>query len=398
MPTMSTDDPIPAAVSAASLAADLPVLTGDRVVLRAWREDDREYLEFDESARTYVGPSLPATDPDGYAAWLAEQSAELADRSALSWCIAGAQTDRPLGWICLLGINQKYQYGSAEVAYWVLPESRGNGALEQALSLVRDYALGDAQLGLHRLWARTDHRNVASQAVLAKAGYVWCGTERRAMVYEPGAAEYDVIRFELLAAGTHATLQRRPYRHVPDLTDGKVRLRPWRHADARRVMEACSDPETQQWLPLPDPYSLVDAESYISDCQQADPARRWAFCLADAETDECLGSLDVHMDRRGDAVATGEVGYWMHPEGRGRGLMTAAVQLVQVYALTPTEDGGGGLERMSLLAADPNSASRRVATNAGFREVGRDRSVVRTGDGRVVDHVRYDVLAHEVAR
>lgn len=188
----------------------------------------------------------------------------------------------------------------------------------------------------------------------------------------------------------------RPHLSLPTLTEGPVRLRPWRHADAQRVTEACSDPETQQWLPLPEPYTMVDAESYISDCQRADPDQRWAFCLADAGTDECVGAVDVRMDRRADVVASGEVGYWMHPQGRGRGLMTAAVRLVRDYAFTPTQDGGGGLERLSLLAADPNSASRRVATNAGFREVGRDRSMVRLGDGRVVDHVRYDLLAHEV--
>lgn len=186
-----------------------------------------------------------------------------------------------------------------------------------------------------------------------------------------------------------------PGASLPVLTADRVVLRPWRRADAPRVVEACSDPEAQAWLPLPDPYTLPDAQAYISDCQQAHLAHRWAFCLGDAQTDECLGSVDVHIDRRGDMVATGEVGYWMHPEGRGRGLMTAAVQLVQNYAFTPAEDGGGGLERMSLLAADPNVASRRVATSAGFREVGRDRSVVRLRDGSVVDHVRYDLLAHE---
>ncbi|MGC0272098.1 GNAT family N-acetyltransferase [Pseudactinotalea sp. Z1739] len=383
---------------AISEPSDVPVLSGDRVVLRAWRAQDREHLTFDEPVKAFVGPSLPGTDADGYAAWLALQDQEWADRRALSWCIAEAGTGLPLGWICLLGINQPYQHGSAEVAYWVLPESRGKGALGQALRLVRDYAFGAAELGLHRLWAMTDHRNLASQAVLRKAGYVWCGTERRAMVYEPGGGQYDMVRFELLADGAGVPLQGRPYRHVPTLAGSGIRLRPWRHADAGRVVEACTDPETQFWLPLPDPYTVVDAETYISDCQQAEPDTRWAFCVADADGDECIGALDVRMETHADTVRTGAVGYWMHPRARGRGAMTAALRLVIRYAFTPTRDGGGGLDRLSLLAADPNAASRRVATNAGMREVGRDRSVVRLRDDRVVDHVRYDLLAHEVRR
>src|SRR5699024_7600402 len=129
-----------------------------------------------------------------------------------------------------------------------------------------------------------------------------------ALVYQPGGRQYDLVRFELLAAGTEALLQGRRDRQVPTLQEGPIRLRRWRHSDAARVVQACSDSETQLWLPLPGPYTLPDAESYISEAQQAEPDHRWAFCVADAGSDECLGALDVSMDRRGDAVPGGEVG------------------------------------------------------------------------------------------
>lgn len=373
---------------------ELPTLPGERVVLRAWRPEDRAHLDFDEPTRMCVGPSLPATDPDGFATWLARQRTALTERTALAWCIADPSTDQPWGWIALVEMNENYQYGSAEVAYWVLEGARGQGALSEALRLVRAFAFADEELQLHRLFAITDHRNVASQAVLRKAGFVWCGTERRAMVYTPGGPQYDVVRFELLAPSEWGAAQG-PHRHVPNLTDGVIRLRPWRHADAERVRQACTDAESRRWLPLPDPYALADAEAYISLCQQMPTERALPWCVADAETDECLGSVDVRLDPRADAVVSGEVGYWTHPEGRGRGVMTAALRLVQQFCFTPKDQGGGGLERLSLLAADPNAASRRVATKAGFQEVGRDRAVVRLRDGQVVDHVRYDLLARE---
>lgn len=372
--------------------ATLPRLTGDRTRLRAWRAEDRTFLDFDDAARTFIGPSLPRTDAQGFERWLQSQQRDLVERRALAWCIADPATDEPWGWISLLEMNASYQYGTAEVAYWVLSGARGKGALSEALKLVGEYAFADEDLDLHRLYAITDHRNAASQGVLRKAGYVWCGTERRAMVYEPGGPEYDLVRFELIAAGERGSPEL-PHRHVPNMTDGVIRLRPWRHADAERVAQACADDVSQHWLgQLPSPYTLTDAESYITSCLQTPIERGLPWCVADAQTDECLASIDL---RHLPTLMGVEAGYWTHPEARGKGVMTRAMNLALRHAFTPVEANGAGVHRVQLRAAQGNAASQRVARRTGFTEVGRDRQGLALSDGTTTDAIRFDLLAHE---
>jgi RimJ/RimL family protein N-acetyltransferase len=50
---------------------------------------------------------------------------------------------------------------------------------------------------------------------------------------------------------------------------------------------------------------------------------------------------------------------------------------------------------VSLDAADGNLGSQAVARTSGFTETGRDRSCYLVSDGRVVDLVRFDLLADE---
>src|SRR5207302_346334 len=45
--------------------------------------------------------------------------------------------------------------------------------------------------------------------------------------------------------------------------DGVV-LRPWSGADGPEVVALVDDPAIRQWLPLPEPYTVDDAEEYIA--------------------------------------------------------------------------------------------------------------------------------------
>ncbi len=94
--------------------------------------------------------------------------------------------------------------------------------------------------------------------------------------------------------------------------------------------------------------------------------------------------------------ATGEVGYWVHPDARRRGVATRAVRAVTRHALLGLDEGGLGLRRVLLRVAEGNTASEGVARAVGFTRVGRDRDAARTGAGRVVDHLRFDLLAEEM--
>ncbi|MBE3075558.1 MAG: GNAT family N-acetyltransferase [Actinobacteria bacterium] len=180
------------------------------------------------------------------------------------------------------------------------------------------------------------------------------------------------------------------------LEGNAVLLREWRHTDAGRVVEACSDDRTQHWLGgLPSPYTLRDAHAYIAErSEQASEGKGLYWCVADPGSDVCLGSVAV-MGLRGALGTVGEIGYWTHPDARGRGVMSQAVRLAVRHAFIPREDGGLGRRRLRLNAAEGNLASRHIALANGFVEVGQDRLAEPLGDGTFADLVRFDLLVDE---
>jgi [ribosomal protein S5]-alanine N-acetyltransferase len=91
----------------------------------------------------------------------------------------------------------------------------------------------------------------------------------------------------------------------------------------------------------------------------------------------------------------GEIGYWAHPDARGRGVVGEAVGLVVAHAFTPLDAGGLGRHRLQIGASRDNTASRHVAERAGFTLVGRfhQDGVVGVGADRTIDDgVWYELL------
>lgn len=182
---------------------------------------------------------------------------------------------------------------------------------------------------------------------------------------------------------------------LPILSEGTVTLRQHREADVPRVVEACSDPETSYWLgTLPSPYTEDHARTFLeshADQVRAGDAAHWV--VADAGTDLLIGSVSL-MD-----LASGsgpEVGYWAHPDARGRGLLTQAVRLAVRQAFAPVAEGGLGFGKLRLESALGNTASRRVAEKTGFSEVGLQRAAIICRDG-LHDAMRYVLLVSDIA-
>ncbi|CAA9327198.1 MAG: hypothetical protein AVDCRST_MAG36-739 [uncultured Nocardioidaceae bacterium] len=92
----------------------------------------------------------------------------------------------------------------------------------------------------------------------------------------------------------------------------------------------------------------------------------------------------------------GEVGYWLHPAGRGRGVAAEAVRLALRHAFLPAEVGGLGLARVRAVAAVGNDPSQRVLERAGFTQQGRERRVCMLAGGVLGDGLVYDVLPEEL--
>jgi RimJ/RimL family protein N-acetyltransferase len=321
----------------------------------------------------------------------------------VSWCIADLSTDEALGNIDVFDIGRPVLPGGCELGYWTHPDSRGQGLMTDALRRLLPHLLGSTEsggLGLRRVTARTSELNAASKSVMSAVGMRQWGAAPGGSIAPDGAA-VSQLHFAVLADELDPAtgrVQGNASAVEPVTLEGNgIRLREWRHTDAERVMEACSDEQTRHWLAgsLPSPYTLDHAHSYIRGCiDEARDGKAVYWCVADLESDLCLGSVSV-MDLRNAFGTAGEIGYWLHPDARRRGVMSRAVGLVVRHAFIAREDGGLGRIRLRLNAADGNLASQQIARTNGFVEVGRDRLAEPLGDGTFADLVRFDLLVDE---
>jgi RimJ/RimL family protein N-acetyltransferase len=111
-----------------------------------------------------------------------------------------------------------------------------------------------------------------------------------------------------------------------------------------------------------------------------------AFVVLD-ETDGALlgGAALHHVDVQ---EGHGEVGYWLLPEARGRGVATRTARIVSEWGFSL------GLERIEAQTHLDNVPSQRVLERAGFRREGVRRSVHRQRGGHE-DRVIFSLLRGE---
>ena len=140
---------------------------------------------------------------------------------------------------------------------------------------------------------------------------------------------------------------------------GWLTLRPFTPADIPWVYEVLLDPVVQRFMQVPSPYRLEDAAFHVEHEYIAggDGGRRAEFLAEDAATATRLGRVGLHLGEPGAA----EVGYWVDPRARKRGVATTAVRAVCRWAVTTA-----GIELIEWRCEAGNIASRRVAEKAGF--------------------------------
>jgi RimJ/RimL family protein N-acetyltransferase len=320
------------------------------------------------------------TPADGYQLrdaeeFLALTAAGWTSGERLGWTI---EAQRGSGRACCGSIDLRLQGdGVAEVGFGLHPEARGRSIMTAALQLVCAY--GFDIVGLQVIRWRAVVGNWASRRVAAKVGFIFDGTVRRLLVHRGEPLD-----------GWIATLTRddprvpQPWLHPVELQGRGARLRGFRGSDVDRIVEACSDPATSYWLvSMPQPYQQDSALAYLEAI--AEMAAREigvAWFIADPKDDRCLGS--IALEGLGGYARRGEIGYWAHPDARGRGVVTEAVRLVTRHAQESRL-----ATSLLIRCAVGNAASRRVAERAGYRKVGIQPASEPLGDGQLADLVLY---------
>jgi RimJ/RimL family protein N-acetyltransferase len=218
------------------------------------------------------------------------------------------------------------------VGYVVAEAAAGRGL---ATELLQGFAAWAAGRGAHRLLAGLDPANLASRRVLAKVGFQ----------PDPEVPDRSVMVLDLAE-------------QLPLVPGDGVILRPWRTGDAGDLHRAMQDPEIVRWMAIDLPYKLADAEGFIERTGRSWEERSAAHFVieVDGRLAGYLGVLAV--EERMGAI---ELGYWVAPEARGRGVAKAALRLAVDWAIRSLAP-----DRVELGMLAGNEASRRVAETTGF--------------------------------
>lgn len=278
----------------------------------------------------------------------------------------------------------------AEVAFGAHPRARGTGAMERAVRLLLDWGFSPEGRGLGTVVWYAYPGNWSSRRLAWKVGFSFDGTLRGWLDHR---GELRDGWAGTLRAGEPLE-PRTPWLDAPTIDLASGRLRPLRSDDDPRIVEACRDEQQAHWIgSIPQPFGEQDARAWREGrTEAAASAAAVTWAVADAD-DRLVGAVNVFG--LGTRPGEGELGFWVHPDARGRGTATAAARAAARHALVAAEDGGLGLERLRLAAAVDNAVSRRVAESVGFHLVGVERRATLCRDGRH-DTAVYDLLPEDL--
>lgn len=165
-------------------------------------------------------------------------------------------------------------------------------------------------------------------------------------------------------------------------------LRPWGLEDADAVYQACQDPEIIRWTTVPYPYTRDHAASFTNAALSTWQNQAGVtFAVVSEASDAVLASCGLVDVNQSDSAV--EIGYWVAPWARRRGVATAATKAVARWAVEEL-----GAKRVTLEAASVNHGSQQVALNAGFTREGLQRSKAARFDERY-DMVLFSLLPSE---
>jgi RimJ/RimL family protein N-acetyltransferase len=356
-----------------------PTLSDGTVTLRAHREGDAEGVTAqsqDPTSIRWTTVPVPYSLDDGRDFVTRTMPAGWADGT--SWGFAVEADGRYAGTVELRDEGG----GRAEIAYGSHPWVRGTGAMGRACRLLLDWGFRERDVRTVVWHAHVG--NWASRKLVWRLGFSFGGTLKG----------YLRHRGELVDAWSATLLSgddrepRGAWLDCPVLEADGLRLRPWRASDVPRIVEACNDERTRQWLgELPEPYGEEQARTWLE--QQSwgrATGTRVAWAVVDPADDVALASV-AFFDLVPEVEL--EIGFWAHPDARGRGVVSRATAEVMRYAFEDL-----GVRRVKAAAAAGNDASAHVIEASGLRTWGTERigAVVRGGRA---DLVWYDVLIEE---
>lgn len=176
---------------------------------------------------------------------------------------------------------------------------------------------------------------------------------------------------------------------LPDIETERLYLRQRLVSDAKEIFAYASLPEVTWPAGFPPAESVEEEENYLENIMP----KRWieqkipsgyGICLKG--TDEVIGSIDFNHRHADDVL---EMGYLLHPDYWGQGIVTEAARALLEVGFTLFN-----LYKIEIECYGYNKASQRIAEKLGFTLESRVRDR-KDAQGKRCDLLRYGLLRSE---
>ena len=177
-----------------------------------------------------------------------------------------------------------------------------------------------------------------------------------------------------------------------EFTEGFVGVRRHQPGDVQPLFTAIyeSIKELSPWLPwCHADYAIEETTAYLSTRDaEWEKGAEYDFAIFDARDGTFVGGVGLNRINQRDKVAN--LGYWVRTGCARRGIASAAALLAAKFAFQEL-----GFNRLEIIAAVGNSASRRVAEKIGAKQEGILRKRVML-HGMAHDAVLYSLVAEDL--
>lgn len=150
------------------------------------------------------------------------------------------------------------------------------------------------------------------------------------------------------------------FKPFPTLVTERLSLTPMTNSDIPQIFFLRSDAVVNKYVKRETPATIDDALAWLKKVEakiENDETVNWAIRLK--EQDEMIGSIclwNFSEDRK-----TAEIGYDLHPDYHGKGIMSQSMDAVTSYGRQTL-----GLDAILAFTQNNNDASRQLLVSKGF--------------------------------
>jgi [ribosomal protein S5]-alanine N-acetyltransferase len=282
------------------------------------------------------------------------------------WAVLLKSSGEWLGWC---GLKYLPEEGETDIGFRFFKRCWGQGYATEAARACLQHGFGP--LGLKAIVGRAMLANGASRKVLEKIGMKY----EKSIIMDGQPGSYYVMRED---SPGRVMLQLNAARawdweKLPAAAGQSFLLRRLHLEDAPSLARHANDPDIAFRLRggFPHPYAEEDARKFIAFAQSSRSETVFAIELGG----QAAGCISL-MFREGLNSPSAEVGYWLGREYWGRGISSAALQIIVRHGFQDL-----GLLRIFAGVYANNPASRRVLEKNGFELEGIARqAIVRNGE------------------